>query len=65
MNKRWPNGAKAIWLCADKRVCKERYGEYSETGHVDTITLPSNAVLLSDLQEDGQLWVYSGEEEWS
>lgn len=48
------NDAQAVWLTKKKKRAEEMYGP----GEVDKIIIPKGAVILSDLGDDGQLWVY-------
>lgn len=57
---RWGPKAKAIWLGDNKRWIEERYGP----GRAEKVFVPENAAVLSDLGDDGKLYVYSGEEKW-
>ena len=57
---RWGPKAKAIWLGDNKKWIEERYGP----GRANKVLLPENAVILSNLGDDGKLYVYSGEEDW-
>lgn len=50
--------AQAVWLTKTKKRAEEMYGP----GEADKIAIPKGAVILSDLGNDGQLWVYKKQE---
>jgi hypothetical protein len=54
---RFGPAAQAVWLCKNRSHAEKMYGP----GNVYSVTLPSNAVKISDLGEDGQLWLYEPE----
>lgn len=54
VEKRFGPDAVALWLVRDPEYANERYGP----GVVLKVTVPSDALVLSDLGEDGQLWVW-------
>lgn len=60
----WGPKAKAVWLCKSKADCIRIYGEGQSEEDVSTVTLPINAKVVCDLEDEGQLWIYSGEEQW-
>ena len=65
---KWGPQAKAIWLCESRTDAREHYGRDLETGKrtgaINTVTLPTNAEVISDLGTDGKLYVFNGEENW-
>ena len=50
--------AQAVWLTKTKKRAEEMYGP----GEANKITIPEGAVILSNLGDDGQLWVYKKQE---
>ena len=65
---KWGSHAKAIWLCDSRTDAREHYGRDLETGKrtgaINTVTLPINAEVISDLGTDGKLYIFNGEENW-
>jgi len=69
IEKRWGANAQAVWLCDKKSDAEHNYGyagRLDETGRTKPdsafkVTLPSNAEVLCDLQDEGKLYVYQKE----
>jgi hypothetical protein len=59
---RFGEDAKAIWLVDTAEQAERRYGPqgaFPIEGEVYPVNIPSDAIIGSDLGEDGKLWIWS------
>lgn len=62
LGRRFQGQPKAVWLCRTKAAARKLYGH--GTAEPDKIRVPPDALMICDLDYDGQLYVYTGDLEY-